>query len=199
MPIFYEVATLDNPSEQPFALVRVDTDRPKETGVEGVVMSLHWTKDDAAEAAEINTMLGELSAMECKVEPCGSRVTCDPAPTDTDQDYLVQMPNRNGTISKAVSLLSGAGFRWEGGEHYQMAAGDFMSWRLGNINLIVTANANFAQRHRAATYVCKRLNLLNKQDRISLFQAVLYGNQWNGEAETAWQALPSIKEEEIAF
>lgn len=112
---------------------------------------------------------------ECKIEPCGSRVTCNPPPVDTDRDFLVVMPDDHEKISAIVSSLDAAGFRWEGSEHYQDAAGDFMSWRRDDVNLIVTRNAVFATRHRAATYVCTRLNLQNKPDRIAVFQAVLYG------------------------
>ena len=126
-----------------------------------------------------------LEKIGCRVEPCGSRVTCSPPPADTDADYLVQiLPGDNGrdTVASVVNELSGAGFQWEGSEHYQDAAGEFMSWRGdGNINLIVTADSVFADKHRTATALCKRLNLLDKRDRISLFQAVLYGVEWNGE------------------
>lgn len=52
MPIFYEVATLDNPADKPFALIRIDTDKRIASGVEGIVVSLHWTRDDAKAAAE---------------------------------------------------------------------------------------------------------------------------------------------------
>jgi len=124
-----------------------------------------------------------LVRLGCRAEPCGSRVTCEPAPTDTDVDYLVEIPPSQTTVSLVVEHLSGAGFTWEGGEHYQQAAaGDFMSWRdKENRNLIVTSNACFAHRHRTATALCKKLNLLAKPDRIAVFQAVLYGNDWNGE------------------
>lgn len=135
------------------------------------------------EAISIERISEQLATQGCKVEPCGSRVTCSPAPTDTDRDYLVEIvSNASENVGSIVNHLSGYGFEWEGGEHYQDAASTFMSWRRGDTNLIVTADPTFADRHRAATAVCKRLNLLNKQDRIALFQAVLYGNQWDGEA-----------------
>lgn len=43
-------------------------------------------------------------------------------------------------------------------------------------NLIITSSQVFHQRFLAASSVAKRLNLLEKSDRIALFQAVLYGN-----------------------
>lgn len=123
-----------------------------------------------------------LRTLGCVVEPCGSRVTCDPSPTDTDQDYLVQSKRDEASVAAVVDALSEHGFQWEGGEHYQMAmSSDFMSWRKGDVNFIVTSNPGFADRHRAATSVCKLLNLMDKKHRIALFQAVLYGNSMAGE------------------
>lgn len=114
----------------------------------------------------------------CEVEPCGSRVTCSPPPRDTDADYLVFVASlKEDDVSRVVNLLSSNGYVWEGNSlHYQTVAGStFMSWRKDDINFIVSASYNFVKRHRAATAVCKRLNLLEKADRIALFKAVLYG------------------------
>ena len=44
------------------------------------------------------------------------------------------------------------------------------------VNLIVTRNDTFFNRFMAASSVAKRLNLLDKADRVAVFQAVLYGN-----------------------
>jgi hypothetical protein len=126
------------------------------------------------------------------IEPCGSRVTCDPAPLDTDEDFLVEISPKETDVGEVVNCLGGLHFHWEGGEHYQMAADTFMSWRRGNVNLIVTANKRFADRHRTATWLCKRLNLLNKQDRIALFQAVLYGEQWTGKGDAPFKPADPV-------
>lgn len=114
----------------------------------------------------------------CVVEPCGSRVTCNPPPVGTDRDFLVQVQDDDGSVRDVANGLLEIGFTWEGAQHYQDAANAFMSHRRDDINLIVTRNGDFAMRHRAATHVCKRLNLPNKEDRIALFQAVLYGTQY---------------------
>lgn len=54
MPVFYEVATLTRPMiDPPYALIRIDTDKPMGEGVEGVVVSLHWTEAEAKAAADL--------------------------------------------------------------------------------------------------------------------------------------------------
>jgi hypothetical protein len=57
-------------------------------------------------------------------------------------------------------------------------ADEFAPFSNGEVDLIVTKSPHFARRHRAATHVCKRLNLPNKQDRIAVYQAVLYGMEY---------------------
>ena len=51
---------------------------------------------------------------------------------------------------------------------------EFESWTIGDINLILTADEDFYNRFVAATTVCARLNVLNKEDRKAIFRAVLY-------------------------
>jgi hypothetical protein len=121
-------------------------------------------------------IIGILEKLGCTVEPCGSRATCNPAPTDTDEDYLVEVPWTFWGGGRIKETLVSAGFRTNNKE-YGGQRGSFTSWRKDDINLIVTTNAEFAQKHRLATYVCKTLNLLRKADRVLVFQAILYGNK----------------------
>lgn len=114
-----------------------------------------------------------------QITAVGSRVTCDPAPTDTDCDWLVLVGDYNlGGLCQ--DLMSGG---WELGgsdlpDDVNVLPDDskFLSYTKGDDNLIITTSLNFHRRFLAATAVSKRLNLLNKDDRIALFQAVLYGN-----------------------
>ena len=54
MAVFYEVATLNDPIvNPPFAVVRIDTDKRVEGGVEGIVVSLHHTREEAQAAADL--------------------------------------------------------------------------------------------------------------------------------------------------
>lgn len=142
-------------------------------------------------------LLMPISEMVDKMVPVGSRVTCNPAPTDTDEDYLLLIDppvtemNVDGAFDRAFYVeqvlnrvcwhLRNNG--WEVGGSLPTdiqctinPADRFQSWTLDDLNLILTTSYTFYQRFLAATSVSTRLNLLDKKDRIALFQAVLYGN-----------------------
>lgn len=144
---------------------------------------------------DLEGLIFALEAIGCRVDPCGSRVTCSPPPENTDEDYLVEhVAGDEAGVGKMVSELGHAGFTWEGGIHYQTVVGSgFMSWRKGSVNIIATCNKAFAAKHRVATALCKRLNLMHKPDRIALFQAVLYGNQYEENAPALKDPMLDIK------
>lgn len=49
--VFYEVADLEEFENEPYALIRIDTEKRAGNGCEGTVVSLHWTRQEASEAA----------------------------------------------------------------------------------------------------------------------------------------------------
>lgn len=110
----------------------------------------------------------------CKVSPTGSQTICNPAPIESDYDYLVECDEQNK--SAIFQGLIGLGFHWEGAtEHYKnIIANTFCSLRRDKINIILTCNKIFAANHRKATAICKGLNLLQKADRLIVFKALLY-------------------------
>lgn len=140
--------------------------------------------------------LDDLKALEPYViswSACGSRVTCNPAPSDGDYDYLLLVKPNSENIADVVRRLTSLGYVLEGYGHYQaMAASDFMSWRKGNINLIITASLDFVSKHHVATALCKKLNLLKKEDRIAVFQLILYGVNFLRLSERSEPAQPSL-------
>lgn len=132
----------------------------------------------------INKIRALLGAQLIAVEPTGSRITCNPAPTDTDEDYILHVSDNN----VMDRLLTDAGWEFGGSRippdaNYLATDGLFASYTLGDVNIIVTASDTFYRRFVAATHVAKRLNLLVKNDRIALFQAVLYGRKWSEDDE----------------
>lgn len=123
-----------------------------------------------------------LAGLVSSIFPVGSRVTCNPAPTDTDADYLVLVSPENAErflIDLGVGGYEAGGSRVEHNSKELMAGDEaFMSFTHGEVNLIVTSSRSFHTRFLAATSVAKRLNVMAKEDRVYLFQAVLYGNGW---------------------
>ena len=124
-------------------------------------------REAAGREAEIEALMLELGAKDWM--RVGSTITCDPPVTGTDIDVLVLVKERD------ASTLGKLGFDLEnGGAHYEPSEGDFNSWRRGDLNLIVTDSLGFYNAFFLATKVAKTLNLLRKEDRVTLFQAVLY-------------------------
>lgn len=134
-----------------------------------VPMAVRFSLDE-----EEREQFATLRSMGCVINPCGSRWTNNPFRADSDQEYLVEWcsPRRGDVWGYLAS-------------HWWVCSSDsydlevkrgFTSWRRGNLNIILTQDGEFARRHRAGTGVLKHLNLPSKEDRIMVFQAVLYGN-----------------------
>lgn len=111
---------------------------------------------------------------EAIILPTGSRIICDPPPTDTDQDYVVYIAESNA--SGLPGDLTERGFELDNpNEHYRPEKGMFNSWRKDDINLIITFNLQFFENFKEATRIAKYMNIRDKETRIALFQAILYG------------------------
>lgn len=125
---------------------------------------------------EIDPEIFRKSCLE--MEYVGSRVTCSPPPTDTDRDVLCLVASHSDF--RELAFIFGFVLC---GSHVLDAAlpldsdDRFSSYLKEEVNLIVTEDPVFFNKFMAATSVAKRLNLLDKNDRIALFQAVLYGNR----------------------
>ena len=121
----------------------------------------------------------ELFDSAVEITHVGSRVTCNPAPTDTDDDWLIlidnhnRMPEIDEKLKEAGFEIGGSAFRSAGcrNEH-----DFFWSYTKGELNLIIVGTVDFYIKFMDATKLCAKFNLLNKKDRIALFQYVLYGN-----------------------
>ena len=105
--------------------------------------------------------------------PTGSRAICNPAPTTTDEDFITWVQDD----AKARIALEAMGYRVEGAPDFYTGNdnGGFRSYRKGDVNVITTPDYCFYSLFCNATALARRLNLLDKADRIALFQLVLYG------------------------
>lgn len=133
---------------------------------------------DACQKIESQT---PFTAYFAKYQFVGSRITCNPPPLDTDQDVLVLVHQSNHAEMERKILE--AGFVKEGSLPADSsidaaACNVFHSYRKCDMNYIVTTDGAFYQRFSTATELARKYNLMEKSDRIQLFQAVLYGKWW---------------------
>lgn len=106
--------------------------------------------------------------------PTGSRYICNPPVLNTDEDYAVLVAN----LSVYAQLLLDQG--WEvisNDDGYLPPNGGhrFFAARKGELNLIVFDQRNGYDLMVTATHLAKRFNLVDKQDRIDLFDAIRGG------------------------
>jgi hypothetical protein len=129
--------------------------------------------------------------------PTGSSIICDPPITNTDVDYLCLLSPKvltplekelfaqnwfiGGSLENTQLKLSQNIFPEFTEELFpplkeypDFFTGDgiFRSWKKGEINLILTCSPEYFSNFTKATRLAKKLNLLKKEDRISLFEAV---------------------------
>jgi len=115
--------------------------------------------------------------------PVGSRVTCSPAPTDTDRDWLALIPKGESeefTISMMAIGWDLGGSRIPVNRLINEQDDRFLSFthEIDGVieNVIATESEVFYRRFLVATLLATRFNLMIKDDRVALFQGVLYGN-----------------------
>lgn len=123
-----------------------------------------------------------------QIELVGSRITCDPPPVGTDQDVLVL--TKVSKFHKLISFLEGEGYDSQGSA---MSSSEFVSLKSEqtDINFIITKSYEYFHRFMAATSIAKRFNLLNKDDRVALFEAVIRGTS----CDMTTAAAPIFKKE----
>jgi len=147
------------------------------------------------------TIPSEIKSLESyynKIFKTGSRVICDPPPTDTDEDYILLIPvavlgplashlltegytkgGSLGPVEGSPFLLSEHEYNSDGSVKTE---GLFQSWKKGELNIILTANEQYFDDFVRATFLAKALNLTDKEDRVTLFRA-LCQNIWPTESK----------------
>lgn len=107
---------------------------------------------------------------DAEIYPCGSRYVCNPPVLLTDIDFLVyceaEIGLELGRTGYSYSTFQG---------YFHSGHSDFISWRKGSINLIVTHSKKYMVDHNLATSICKTKNIRAKYHRIIIHEA-LRGN-----------------------
>lgn len=98
----------------------------------------------------------------------GSNEICNPPVTNTDIDYMFYTKDMN----KFNSYLTNNDWTYGSGGYENS---NFHSWKKDNFNLLLTEDINYYEKFEDATKLAKKLNLLVKKDRITLFNFVING------------------------
>lgn len=96
----------------------------------------------------------------------GSHTICNPPPENSDIDYFVYFPE-DKTEEEVEAYLRSAGLEICVGGDYPSE--EFVSWRSGKYNIILLRDYTSYITKAWATIAARGLNLLRKEDRISLF------------------------------
>jgi hypothetical protein len=100
------------------------------------------------------------------MEMFGSRVICNPPPKYSDEDWIVFTQDKDKLIIDLERLF----FVPDVTGKYDDSP--FSSYRLGNINYVITDDHNFYIATCKATRMATELNILNKKDRIVFYKIV---------------------------
>ena len=104
----------------------------------------------------------------------GSRVTCDPPPEDTDEDWLVlDLDHKVFDLLERTSAHRCLGDYDD--DSNDLLTSDMSAFRIDEVNIICMHNQEQYDRFLLATRLAKQFNLLEKKDRVDLFNAVRYG------------------------
>jgi hypothetical protein len=104
------------------------------------------------------------------IAPTGSRVICTPPTMDTDDDWLVWVPEK--LQEDAISFLERAGATYS---DQQKIYPDGVCFRYEDVNPVLIWDYQIFYRWVAATYWARKLNLQDKKERVLLFQSMVDG------------------------
>lgn len=106
--------------------------------------------------------------------PTGSRVICNPPPMDTDEDWCILYDKVDfRTIDR---VLVDRGYYYSG--KYYNKTTKFRTYRHNTnpLNLIMTRHLDWYERFQEATDIATQENILDKNERVELFEMIL-GNR----------------------
>ena len=144
---------------------------------------------------KMTSIIDQLSDGDYVMVPVGSRRTCNPPPTDTDDDYLILCEDRNQTVKSLKEL----GFEPPEDIEEYVALHDcnFTSLRFGELNFIVTEDMLWFDKFLTASYFAKKYNVTNPfewMDMISLQGKTNFFERRVGDYQKAGVKLVDDKE-----
>lgn len=116
----------------------------------------------------------------------GSRVICNPPVVDTDEDYVfIWSAETDKRLRDAGYVVSQEA---EGKKYGNSSV--LQAYRKGNVNLIAVHNEASYELWYLATRVATKLNLLDKQQRVMLFQLLTEGSIRDTDIELWYNPKP---------
>ena len=103
------------------------------------------------------------------IQPTGSKYICNPPVMNTDEDYFIW----GFKYEEIINYLVSVGYEPCCEQHYTDTK--FTALRKGSLNLIIVHDKSEYEKCVMATNLAKRFNLVNKQDRVDLFELVRNG------------------------
>ena len=140
---------------------------------------------------KMTSIIEQLSDGDYVMVPVGSRRTCNPPPTDTDDDYLVLCFDTGETVKSLKEL----GFEPPENinEYIALLDCNFTSLRFGELNFIVTEDVIWFDKFLTASYFAKKYNVTDKADRIELFDSFMRDTSKSSEYADGWLELAKKK------
>lgn len=102
----------------------------------------------------------------------GSRAICRPAPTTTDEDWVVF-----GHNPATLEQLAEAGWVCESRDDPRYG-NNFLSYRKDDLNIIICLSKKYYEKYAEATKLAKLMNLMQREQRVILFKYVR-GEDWD--------------------
>ena len=99
----------------------------------------------------------------------GSREICDPAPTDTDADFVLLDLGKADLEKHGFLCLSLHEYGGNSGMQFEV-------WQKGECQIIAVCSWPDFRAWKAATSAAKAQNITDKTKRQALFQGILHGN-----------------------
>lgn len=135
----------------------------------------------------------------------GSRVICSPPVKNTDDDWvLLCRPDCQAPLEGILGMSGwqlGGSSRWVRESNGWMTqvrddegfGENFKSYRKKELNLILTSKPEFFEKFRRATEITRSLNVLDKSDRVLIFEAV-FKDQWPKDEADVRKFLDTLQE-----
>lgn len=140
-----------------------------------------------------DNIVSKVSRLQGRILATGSRAICNPAPTNTDEDWVVQITTQSCLVlfrdfltEDGWELNVGEGYENDGspdlfsgdGDTYLYTFASFKKEVEGTVyNILLVGTHDSFRLWATATGLAKAMNLTKKSERVELFRAILYNNE----------------------